>query len=249
MRSICQRILVIDDLADRTHDCDVLVDQTLGRHASEYGGLLPDSCSRLCGSNFALLRNEFLSWRAASLQRRERSHESHRILVSLGGVDMHNLTGGVLTALSRQRLPADCVITVVMGGAAPWVEQVRAVAEAMPVRTEVLVNVKNMAELMALSDLAIGAAGSTAWERCCLGLPSFMFVLADNQQRIAQELVKAGAALLLPREALDQEDGLLPLVRFLASAQSLKAMSMKAHKLVDGLGTRRVADVFMCGLN
>ena len=104
----------------------------------------------------------------------------------MGGVDQGNATGRVLQALKDCALPPDCRITVVMGLTAPWLEDVRERAAQMPWPTEVVVNAGDMAQRMAESDLAIGAAGSTSWERCCLGLPTIMLVLADNQRPAAE---------------------------------------------------------------
>src|SRR5690606_28530342 len=94
-------------------------------------------------------------------------------------------------------LPADCKVTVVMGSKAPWLEQVREIAATMPWPTEVRIDISDMAQVMADSDLAIGAAGTTSWERCSLGLPALMVVLAENQWSGARALMAAGAALLV----------------------------------------------------
>ena len=135
---------------------------------------------------------EFAALRAYSLQRRARP-QLRQLLITMGGVDKDNATGEVLTALRVCPLPADCQITVVMGTTAPWLSEVEQLARDMPWPTRVLVGVNDMARLMAESDLAIGAAGATSWERCCLGLPTAMFVLAENQKY---------AAWLLDREKL-----------------------------------------------
>ena len=152
----------------------------------------------------------------------------------MGGVDQNNATGAVLTTLGKCDLPADIQITVVMGPHAPWLADVQSAALEMPWPTEVKVGVKDMAQLMADSDLAIGAAGSTSWERCCLGLPSLMMVLADNQSAIAQALQDHGAATLIEMEA----DGGLPL----PSNYALAEISHTASMLVDGQGTTRILE-------
>src|SRR4029079_4764741 len=91
-----------------------------------------------------------------------------------------------------------------MGARAPWLDDVRALAARLPWPTDVRVAVDEMAALMAESDLAIGAAGVTSWERCCLGLPALVLVLADNQRKSAEALHEAGAAYLLDsRERLE----------------------------------------------
>jgi UDP-2,4-diacetamido-2,4,6-trideoxy-beta-L-altropyranose hydrolase len=196
MRPLCRYLMVIDDLADRMHDCELLLDQNLGRSATDYAGLVPSDCSVLVGPRYALLRPEFAALRTASLARRASSQVRH-VLISMGGVDKDNATGMVLAALREEDLPINCKIIIVMGSHAPWLESVRNQASALPWHSEVMVNVSDMARLMAESDLAIGAAGSTSWERCCLGLPSILVVLAKNQWPLAQALHSSGGAVLL----------------------------------------------------
>ncbi len=190
------KIMVIDDLLDRSHQCDLLLDQTYGRNAEEYRTLVKPNCKLLCGAEYALLRPEFAATRAYSIGRRD-DPAIRRILITLGGVDNDNFTGKILEVLRESSLPKDCEITVVMGETAPWLSNVSALAQTMPWRTQVKVGVSDMARVMAESDLAIGAAGATSWERCCLGVPTIMVVLADNQKQVALALQNAGAAYLL----------------------------------------------------
>lgn len=192
------RLLAIDDLADREHVCDLLLDQNLGRNADDYDGLVPEHCTRLIGPHYALLRPEFARLRESSLARRA-TPQLRQLLITMGGIDKDNATGTILSALCGCPLPEDCRITVVMGGNAPWLEQVKDQAANMLWATEMAVNVGNMAERMCNADLAIGAAGGSAWERCCLGLPSLLVVLAANQQNVADAIVAEAAAILLGR--------------------------------------------------
>ncbi|MDR5907505.1 UDP-2,4-diacetamido-2,4,6-trideoxy-beta-L-altropyranose hydrolase [Franzmannia qiaohouensis] len=191
-----QRLFVIDDLADRTHIADLLLDQNLGRQVSDYKSLLPEHAHCLVGPQYALLRPEFAELRPYSLMRREAGALRH-LLISLGGVDKDNATGTVLRTLQDCPLPEDCTITVVMGGHAPHLDDVQAAAATMTWPTEVVINVSDMAKRMAEADLAIGAAGSSSWERCCLGLPTLLLILAENQKQIAHAMDASGAALIL----------------------------------------------------
>lgn len=240
LRPHCQRLLAIDDLANRVHDCDVLLDQNLGRAAQDYEGLVPTSCARLNGPRFALLRPEFAALRPASLARRS-PPALRSLLVSMGGVDLADATGAVLRILPSCPLPTNARITVVMGAQAPWLDEVRTAARALPWPCDVRVNVNDMARLSADCDFAIGAAGSTAWERCCLGVPAALAVLADNQRPIANALVAAGAALALggPKEIAAS----LPMaLATAANPASLATMSLQARMIVDGEGTARVIE-------
>lgn len=227
------RLLVIDDLADRPHRADLLLDQNLGRKAHDYDSLVPAHCRVLAGPRHALLRPEFAALRDDSLARR-RHGSLKRLLITLGGVDKDNATGRVLEALKACVLPEDLEITVVMGATAPWQDAVRTQAAELPWSTEVVVNVSDMARHMAEVDLAIGAAGSTSWERCCLGLPTLMLVLAENQQPIAQALATAGAAICLGSPA--ELDGLPRHLAALQAPSALKAMSNATARVTAGEG-------------
>lgn len=234
-----RRLMVVDDLADRPHACDLLLDQTFGRQSGDYRLWVPGDCQVLCGSGYALLRPEFAALRSYSLQRRVKS-QLRQLLITMGGIDKDNATGRVLDALRESPLPDDCRIIVVMGPKAPWLNEVKHQALTMPWPTEVLVGVSDMARLMADSDLAIGAAGATSWERCCLGLPTIMLVLADNQRQVAQGLEQGQAARIIER--LQDIGSCLPkLLRHLTEhPAALQLMSQSATRIVDGKGVNSV---------
>jgi len=241
------RKLVIDDLADRRHACDVLLDANLGRVASDYTARVPAGCTLLLGPRHALLRPEFARLRAASLARRRTAALGH-VLVTMGGVDAPDATGEVLRALKAapQLLPRECRITVVMGAAAPRLAVVRALAATLPWPAEVLVNSPQMAERMADSDLCIGAAGTTAWERCCLGVPTILLALADNQRPGARALQAAGAAALLGSvEAI--RDELPAALQALRDDGARRTMSERAAALTEGAGCELLAQRLAAG--
>lgn len=239
-----KKLLVIDDLADRPHACDVLLDQNLGREAKDYAVLVPNHCTVLVGPHYALLRPEFAALREYSLRRRE-VPALKRILITMGGVDQPNATGKVLEALRDCALPADCRFTVVMGAQAPWLEQVRTLAAALPWPIEVRVNINDIAQVMADSDLAIGAAGSTSWERCCLGLPTLLVVLAENQWAGARALQTQGAALLLGGPSLIHQQ-LTATLSPLLSGKPLAEISLAARAVTDGQGACLVVQHMEC---
>lgn len=246
VRPAVGQVLAIDDLADRPHECHLLLDQNLGRATEDYDGLVPAECARLIGPRYALLRPEFRVRREESLARRKDGRLEH-ILVSLGGVDRDNATGQVLDALAGAPLPAECWITVVLGPWAPWKEGIRERAARMPVPTELRVGVRDMAALMAEADLAIGAAGSSAWERCCLGLPTLLVVLAENQVSAAEALDKAGAA---KQVTLGQSASLAGLKEVLEAPDlptMLAQMSEASAGLVDGNGAKRLVTTVLSG--
>lgn len=244
LRSACRKLMVIDDLADRQHDCDLLLDQNLGRSAGDYAGLVPRDSTVLVGPSYALLRPEFAALREYSLNRRV-SPQLKRLLISMGGIDKDDATSRVLEALNNCSLPDDCHICVVMGNNAPWLSRVRSIAASMPWPTEVLVNVNDMAQLMAESDLAIGAAGSTSWERCCLGLPTLLVITAENQKDISAHLSKKGAAKIIGRQKDISSKNMRDAVESLLISEDAEAvwvnMKDNASGVCNGLGVRRVA--------
>ena len=239
VRAKCARIMCIDDLADRSHDCDLLLDQSLGRCSQDYIPLVPKPATLLLGPKYALLRPEFAQWRDASLARRKTPHLRH-ILVTMGGVDADNVTGRVLTALQGSDIAMLDKITVVLGPHAPWCDQVTSQAADMPVPTQVSSGVDNMAELMTSCDLAIGAGGSTTWERCALGVPTLTIVLAENQQEVAMRMACLQASLVMTRTE-GFENRLLELLMTLDEAQ-IKNLSGRCRDICDGSGVPLVTE-------
>lgn len=237
LRPVCKKIMVIDDLADRNHDCDLLLDQNLGRQAQDYKGLVTGCYLFLLGPKYALLRPEFGELREYSLNRRAKP-KFKRLLISMGGVDKDNVTGNLLSELSQCTLPNDVFISVVMGASAPHIKRVCQQVRTMPWLTEVLIGINNMAQLMTDSDLAIGAAGSTTWERCCLGVPTITIILAENQREVANLLALKNIATLLNYQNIS-----------LLNEKLIKTISMyrelvkNSSLLVDGLGTQRLLDL------
>ncbi|WP_226698679.1 UDP-2,4-diacetamido-2,4,6-trideoxy-beta-L-altropyranose hydrolase [Qipengyuania gaetbuli] len=234
------KILVIDDLADRQHSADLLLDQNLGRQKGDYDHLVPSGCCRLIGPDYALLRPQFAASREQTLERREAAQISH-IMISLGGVDRDNVTMRILDMLARLEIKWLERITVVLGASAPWVEPVQARARRMPVSTQVVVGSSDMSSIMSGADLCIGGAGTTSWERCCLGLPTFIVTLADNQQSAATALQEAGAAISLGRPEMDDfELRFSGAFRALVSPDAYRSLARKAAAVCDGEGTSRV---------
>lgn len=243
LRSVCGQLMVIDDLADRPHDCDLLLDQNLGRTVADYTDRVPDGCTVLIGPQYAILRPKFAALRPYSIARRT-TPQLQQLLITMGGVDKDNATCQVLDALKDCSLPSDCRITVVMGPHAPHLNAVRNLAAEMLWPTQVLVNVRDMARLMADSDLAIGAAGSTSWERCALGLPSIIVVLAENQKSIAIALDSAGAARVMDLTTLKKE-----MNSFFYQAETigslLACISSAASGVTNGQGATLVSETLL----
>ena len=253
-RALCHsKIMVIDDLHDRTHDADLLLDQNHAHTAADYAPLVPPSCRILTGTRYALLRDEFAQHRTISLHQRAtppaRQPEtalphSQNILINLGGVDKDNHTLAVLQALSAyvsgslKALPIRA--TIIMGATAPHLASVQRYAATAPYPGQVIANAHNMAELMTQATWAIGAAGSTSWERCALGVPTLLLTIADNQRSIAAQLQRAGAALALEASQI-HSPAFQATLTHLMQPENQHRLSQAAAQLCDAHGAERVA--------
>jgi len=239
MRRITKKIMCIDDLANRQHDCDLLLDQTLGRIKQDYSNLTLENSEFLLGPKYALLRTEFIKCRGASLKRRL-NPTLKNILITMGGIDKDDITSNVLCTLNAIKSKAIKKIIVVLGSNAPFMSTVQTEALKMNINTQVMTDVSNIAQLMTKCDLVIGAAGSTTWERCSLGVPSIQIVIADNQKVIAERMEKAGAALTCL--ASDLDTGLPTALAKINQDQNLYKMANAAAEITDGAGTSRVVE-------
>ena len=237
------RILAIDDLANRPHDCAVLLDQNLvlGME-TRYQPLVPATCRYLLGPRYALLRPEFSQLRRSLAAR---SGAVNRILICFGGTDPSNETGKALGAVRRLSFAA-LAVDVVIGRGNPNADLVARQCREMKGAT-LHHGADNMAELMARADLAIGAGGVMSWERCCLGLPTVAVDIAGNQVGALTALAAAGALVHLGAAASVTEEGMAhALDSMLRNAGRLRRMSETALALVDGEGAERVRCTVFC---
>lgn len=237
IRPYAKKIMVIDDLADRPHDCDLLLDQNLHENMeTRYKGLVPEHCQKLLGPKYVLLRSEF---REAKKNLRQRDGNVQRILIFFGGSDPTNETSKAMEAVRLLNRP-DIVIDVVIGAANPHKEQIEHLCSAMA-NVTFHCHVDNVAQLMANADLAIGAGGTTTWERCSLGLPSIVFSIAHNQEAIAQHVAQAGALINLGTACEVTVKHLVQTLKHLIKERdTLCSMSSQGLRIVEGLGVERI---------
>lgn len=228
-------LMAIDDLAATPLDVDLLMNQNLGEREATYDGLLPETCVRLLGPRYALLRPQF---RAALGQYPRVRTNVERVLIFLSGADEPDATSMAARAVERLGIASD----VVVGAFYPHLDRLRAWARGA--RGVILhQNVADMAELMLAADLAIGAPSSASWERCCVGLPTLLVTLADNQIRAGEALVRAGAAVSAGWHSDVNEARLAFCIAGLADdSDRLAAMSRAAAAITDGRGVERVSD-------
>ena len=242
-----KNLMVIDDEADRTVQCDVLLNQNTGAHASDYKGLMPPGCLPLTGPHYALLRPEFLA-NATVKSGQDRGFDPSRLLVSLGGGDVKELLFKVLAALEQSGLRG-AGITVVLGAQNPHAQALEQRCRALGFTS--LKSTDTMAALMMQADWAIGAGGVGLLERCVMGLPSITLITAPNQRR-GVKAAYAQCALMAfdPLDPLDLDIAVQlrqAIADMLASPDRLAAMSKAAQSVCDGRGTPRVADILQKG--
>ena len=236
LRTDVDLVLAIDDLADRSLDCDLLLDTTYGRQPGDYQGHVPASARLLVGSQYALLRDEFNLSASTVRNERRQPHKRQRLLVMLGGSDPDNLTLAILQLLAGQ----DYQVTAVVGPTMPHWQSVAAWCDARPHYTFARAP-DDIARLMLAHDMAIAAAGSTSWERCACGLPSLIVIQAENQLQVASAIAAAGAAkvLHLPLSATAIESGL---ALWRDDDDAWQAAVQACLDICDGNGTQRVVE-------
>ena len=232
------RLLVIDDLADRQHLADVLLDQNFFGYGTEprYQGLVPPGCLQLLGPHYALLGPEYAQLHPLMPARTE----LRRVLVFFGGVDPSNLTAQALEALMAPEL-AHLTVDVVLGSQSPHRQAVAELVARRP-HTSLHAALPSLAGLISRADLAIGAGGATTWERACLGLPSIVVAIAANQKPFSEALDQAGYLQLL-----GEATSITP--RQILSALLARCMEpLQFHAsaaLTDGWGAPRLATAML----
>jgi UDP-2,4-diacetamido-2,4,6-trideoxy-beta-L-altropyranose hydrolase len=233
MRNFCESIVVIDDVADRVHDCDVLIDQNLYDNAHErYMGKVPSHCKMLLGPEYAILRKEFREARTHAKVRTE----IKRVLVFYGGADPSNETEKALHALRmfcEQYPHHELHIDVVVGSANPNKELVKRMSQGLKNCTY-HENISNMAELMLKADLALGAGGTTTWERCVLGLPAIVTIIAENQREVVFTCKKYSLILGYLENYCTQSDYLASFKSTFFNSQEL---SFTSHRCLQKVST------------
>lgn len=245
IRPIAKKIMVIDDFNNRYHNCDLLLNQNLSQDiGSSYDGFIPDNCQKLLGPTYSLLRPEFLH---ASHEFKRHIKEAKRLLVFFGGSDPTNETSKTLLAIQMLNMP-DIETIVIIGTSNPFRAEIERLALQIKGVT-CYFNPENIAELMAASDICIGAGGSSTWERCCMGLPSIVISVAENQRRVIEDIGRQGIVVDMGcQDKINEFDLKNEIENLIKDIDKRRMMSVKSKGLVDGKGSNRVADI-MLGTN
>jgi UDP-2,4-diacetamido-2,4,6-trideoxy-beta-L-altropyranose hydrolase len=232
-------IMVIDDLADRNHEADILLDQNYYSNMHKrYLNKLPNECKTFFGPEFALLRPEF------KISRENYSEKLKefltRLFIFFGGSDPTNETEKVLKAIEKLNL-TNFHIDVVMGMSNPNKEKIKRICSHIK-NVNFHCQINNMAELMVNADLALAAGGSTTWERYCVGLPAITIAVAKNQIQLAEDVIPLGIDFYLGESKDVTIEMIVDQINILLnSASNIFAKGEKAKKIVNGEGASKVA--------
>lgn len=235
------KVLAIDDLADRTHECHLLLDQNLAHDgAARYAPRVPAGCGLLLGPQFALLRPAFAEAHSQAYVRQR----VRRVLLFFGGGDAFDVTTRAIEAIDLLA-PADVLFDVVVGAGNQRARAISELVGRIPI-VKYHVQTDRMAALMANADISVGAGGIAIWERCCVGLPALIVVTAENQRGVVKEATESG----LCREIGDASE-IRPVTIAAALDDALSGrlniveMSRKALSITDGAGASRVAELML----
>ena len=239
LRDCTKRILVIDDLADRKHDCNILSDSVYGRSADNYRNLVSKECKLLLGTKYALLRPEFAEWRDSALKRRRGYRGVERVLISLGGVDKSNLTGRVLKQLNDFKWYSKVEFDVIVGVGSRNQNSIATQIMKMPYKVDLNFGVSDMASRIVDADLGIGALGVSTWERFCLGLPSINIVSELNQMKTIRSLKQEAFSGVIFSHMLDKT--LCPIVdNIVSNTDTYRRYVDSCSSIIDGKGVPRI---------
>ena len=241
LRSCAERIMVIDDLGDRVHDCDILLDQNFYLDMYDrYSSKVPPACKLMLGPIYALLGPDFKMLRDESKVCKEKVE---RVLIFFGGVDLLNNTSRAIRVLASLR-HLGLHVDVVIGAQHPKREEIESQCANLNFSCHIQTN--KMAELMSSSDIAIGAGGISTWERCCLGLPAIVFCAAENQRAQIVDAVKLGVLYFPEIDNLNFESELRHRIASVVNDPiSLQSISESGMRHVNGQGARIVAAQLM----
>ncbi len=234
LRNAGLRLLFFDDYGHAGDYCaDLVINQNLGADAALYARRTPHT-RLLLGTRYALLREEFLTWRE---WQREIPSVARKVLVTLGGADPDNFTSRVVEALDG----LDVEARILVGGSNPHLEKLKSEIGNRKSGMELVVDSTKMPELMAWADVAVAAGGSTSWELAFMGLPSLVLVLAENQVSIAAALEGAGVSINLGTQTcVTTEKIAATLQALLTDVTRRTTMSQRGRQLVDGGGASRI---------
>jgi len=233
-----KKLMVIDDLADRIHVCDILLDQNLIKEMElRYKDKVPKKCNLLLGIEYALLQPLYAELhKKVQLKKRSVKH----ILIYFGGIDQYNFTGRLLSIFNKLNY-LDIKVDIVISSKSP---------QLVTIRKQILNNdnihiymdLPSLAPLMLKADLAIGAGGATSWERLCLGLPALVISLAENQRHVTSYLHSLGLIKWIGHFDEIDDQKIADALEYVLSMPDLMDWSKRCLALCSGEGLSKVVD-------
>lgn len=238
------KTVVIDDLANREHLCDVLIDQNFGRAPEQYKGLVSQKTKILAGAEYIFIKDDFRKKRKAA-QKARLNRPPKRLNICMGGIDKDNVTYSVLETIRELNYLKNWGIDIVLRSASPHANTLREYVENQKIDMQLHFDAENMASLFSKADLAIGAGGVTLWERCCMGLPTVLLTIADNQIPAALAMTKTGAVIYAGDIRKQHwENKLDEKLKTLAQdVDVIHKMSRNAFDVCDGTGIDKVCNI------
>jgi UDP-2,4-diacetamido-2,4,6-trideoxy-beta-L-altropyranose hydrolase len=236
------RLVVIDDLANRAHHCHYLIDQTLGRLKSDYTKLVASDCKLLLGSEYSLISRDYTMLREKSIEKRQHTDQLNKILVAFGGGDPSIALLKVSDDLAL--LEKKYTIYFVTRSTMDAKDELMAKLNNTHHDVKVFTDISDLSELVYMSDLSVGAGGISSYERCCLGLPTVLIKLADNQSGNASSLQSAGAVYYLGSICDIVRGAIAKAINNIMSNYDFwKSISDKSILVCDGQGVSNIARI------
>lgn len=229
-----QRLIVLDDLANRSHTCDILIDQSIGLKGNEYEELVSENCVTLLGPSYSLLNKNF------ELQTKAFVGKKYSLLINFGGADKDNYTLHVAKLLEGSSLPSALTIKIVVGKDYPFFNELGTFVECSRFRIKLTRDSQNMAREIAECKFSIGAGGVSLLERSSLGVPSILYSIADNQLHICEEYARQNLGSFIKKESYYDVEVLASAVCELLEDANLKQKTDANTLLVDPFGANRV---------
>ena len=226
-------VLVLDDLANREHSCNLLVDQSIGRKVSCYSSLVPQICTLLVGPKYALLRDEF----SADLSGSKKQYD---ILINFGGADKDNYTEHVLNMLAMSANMYKHSIKIIIGSDYPYTLGLEGRVDKLGLQFKLVENPNNVAREILECRIAIGAGGVSLLERSALGVPSIVYAIADNQKHICAEYERQGLGAEIRKGSNDEHVQLAFMIDTMLDPQMLSNRSHLNSDFAGASGTDRV---------
>jgi UDP-2,4-diacetamido-2,4,6-trideoxy-beta-L-altropyranose hydrolase len=237
MREVAKKIMVIDDLAESKHYCDLLLNQNSNELELNYKESLNKEFIGLFGPGYSLLRDEFLMLRPKKL---EPIAEIKSILIFLSGGDDYGETLKAMRGVWKYKKNVEA--DVVIGSSNLYASEIKDLCQQY--HWNLLVQIDNLAERMANADFVVGSCGVNAWERCALGKPSISVVLASNQKYVSKTLKKYDASEVIGWFEDASHEEYCNIMKKMTKERAFE-IANNAYNLVDANGANRVSDILL----